>query len=403
MSALPIAERVTRIKPSPSTVASARARDLRAEGKDIVDLTVGEPDFDTPDNIKLAGIGAIVRGQTKYTAVNGIPALRAAIQAKFKQRLGIDYQDNEITLGGGAKQVIFLALMATVETGVEVIIPAPYWVSYPDMVRANDGTPVILPCAEAEGFKLQPATLEKAITPNTRWLILNAPGNPTGAIYTASELRALADVLLKHPKVHVLSDEIYDEIVFGNEAVQSLVSIEPALRDRVFVVNGVSKTYAMTGWRIGYGAGNASLIGAINKLQSQMSSCPSSISQVATVEALMGDQSAVTAMSAVYKRRRDLAVKLLNDIPEISCSSSDGAFYLYASCAGVIGRKTPNGTMLNTDLEFALYLLESVGVAVMHGGAYGLSPFFRISIATADTTIEEACTRIAKACQSLTG
>lgn len=270
------------------------------------------------------------------------------------------------------------------------------------MVLANDGTPVIMPCSAEDGFKLRPEMLEGAITANTRWLILNAPGNPTGAIYSAGEVRALADVLLRHPQVHVLSDEIYDEIVFGDDAALSLVHVEPKLKDRVFVVNGVSKTYAMTGWRIGYGAGNSSLIAAINKLQSQMSSCPSSISQVATVEALTGDQAAIAAMCAVYKRRRDLAVSLLNAIPEISCAPSDGAFYLFCSCAGVIGRTTPSGGILNTDLDFALYLLESVGVAVMHGGAYGLSPFFRISIATSDDVLEEACVRIARACETLT-
>lgn len=402
MTSLPIASRVKRIKPSPSSVASAQARDLRAAGRNIVDLTIGEPDFRTPDNISLAGIKAIVEGNTRYTSVNGTPALRTAILVKFKDRLGITYGENQIALGGGAKQIIFLALMATVENASEVIVPAPYWVSYPDMVLANDGTPVIIDCPAEAGFKLQPSDLEKAITDRTLWVILNAPGNPTGAIYTESELNALAGVVRRHPHVHVLSDEIYDEIVFDGKPIKSLVTVAPDLADRIFVVNGVSKTYAMTGWRIGYGLGNPVLVAAINKLQSQMSSCPSSISQAAAVEALTGDQQAIANMRAVYEHRRDLAISLLQNVPQLSCKTSDGAFYIFSGCKGVIGQRTPQGNVIETDQDFALYLLNEEGVAVMHGGAYGMSPFFRISIATSDEVIREACERIAKACSKLT-
>lgn len=401
MSDLPIADRVRRIRPSPNTVAAARAQALKAEGRDIVDLTIGEPDFDTPENIKAAAIRAIEAGQTKYTPVTGTPALRAAIRAKFRQRLGIEYNEAEITLGGGAKQVIFLALMATVDNGAEVIVPAPYWVSYPDMVAANEGVPIVVACAPENDFKLRPVELEAAITPRTRWLILNSPGNPTGATYHREELRGLADVLLRHPHVHVLADEIYDEIVFDNATAISLVTVEPALRDRILVVNGVSKTYAMTGWRIGYAAGERGLIAAINTLQSQMSSCPSSISQAAAVAALSGEQNGVEVMSAAYQRRRDLAIPLLNSIPGLSCKPSAGAFYLFVSCAGVIGRIRPDGERIGSDLDFCLYLLEREGVAVMHGGAYGLSPFLRLSIATSETTIREACVRIARAVEVL--
>jgi len=394
------AARVLRIKPSPSTMAAARAKELKAAGHDLVDMTVGEPDFDTPDNVKAVGIAAIQSGDTKYTPVNGTPALRQAITARLSGRTGISYGSDRIAVGGGAKQVIFVALMASVDDGAEVIIPAPYWVSYPDMVLANDGTPVIVACPETDGFKLTPAALEAAITPKTRWLILNAPSNPTGAAYSDEELRGLAKVLDRHPHVWVLTDEIYDEIWFEPGQISSIVKTAPQLQDRVLLVNGVSKTYAMTGWRIGYGAGPAPLIAAINKLQSQMSSCPSSISQAAAAVAMTGDQSFVASSVAVYKARRDLAVRLINAIPGLSCASPAGAFYLFPKCEGVIGKVTPAGARITNDLDFVLYLLDS-GVAAIHGAAYGLSPYFRISTATSTDLIEEACKRIAAACAAL--
>lgn len=402
MTDIKLAARVTSIRVSPSTAANQRARDLKAQGRDILDLTVGEPDFDTPDTIKEAGIAAIRAGETKYTSVNGTVALRNAIQQDFGTRLGMEFGHDRICVGGGGKQVIFVALMATVEDGAEVIVPAPYWVSYPDMVVANGGTPVIVPCGEDMGFKLQPAALEAAITPNTRWLILNAPSNPTGAAYSADELAALGAVLKRHPHVCVLCDEIYDRIWFGETPIRSIVSVVPELADRTLVINGVSKSYAMTGWRIGYGVGPAKLVGAINKLQSQMSSCPSSISQAAAAAALTGEQSSISASVAIYKERRDRAVDLINAVPGLHCTLPDGAFYLFPNCAGLIGKTTPEGNLIETDLDFVLYLLETAGVASVHGGAYGIEPHFRISTATSMEVIEAACDRIAKACAALT-
>ncbi len=395
------ASRVSRIKVSPSSAASARARDLKAAGRDIVDMTVGEPDFDTPDDVKAAAHAAIDRGETKYTAVNGTPALRKAIIGDFKRRLGLDYAENEICVGGGAKQILFLALMASVENGAEVVVPAPYWVSYPDMVIANDGTPVIVECPEAQGFKLTPAALEAAITPKTLWLILNAPSNPTGAAYSRAELEALGAVLLRHPQVFVLSDDIYDQVWFRDEPMTTLAAAVPALKDRVLLTNGVSKSYAMTGWRIGYAAGPAPLIAAINKLQSQMSSCPSSVSQAAAAYALTADQAFVRDSVAVYKERRDYACARLNAIPGLSCTVPDGAFYLFPNCAGVIGKRMPEGKVIETDLDFVLYLLDGVGVAALQGAAYGLSPHFRLSIATSMEAIREACDRIERAVAAL--
>lgn len=401
MSTFVPASRVSRIKVSPSTAAAARARELKAAGRDIADLTVGEPDFDTPEAVKAAAHAAIDRGETKYTSVNGTPALRKAIIGDFQKRLGITYGDNEICVGGGAKQILFLALMASVENGAEVIIPAPYWVSYPDMVIANDGTPVIVACPEDTGFKLTAEALEAAITPKTLWLILNAPSNPTGAAYSETELKALGQVLLRHPHVMVLSDDIYDQVWFKDEPMKTLVAVVPELKDRVLLTNGVSKSYAMTGWRIGYGAGPAALIAVINKLQSQMSSCPSSVSQAAAAHALSGDQTFVTESVAVYKQRRDYACERLNAIPGLSCMVPDGAFYLYPSCAGVVGKTTADGKVIETDLDFVLYLLDSVGVAALQGAAYGLSPYFRISFATSMEVIEDACNRIERAVAAL--
>jgi aspartate aminotransferase len=389
------AQRVRRIKPSPSTAAAQRVRELKAEGHQILDLTVGEPDFDTPAHVKAAAVEAIQRGETKYTPVNGTPELRAAIREKLAARHGVRYPVERITVGGGAKQVIFLALMATVDSSDEVIIPAPYWVSYPDMVLANDGTPVIVECQESEGFKLTAARLESAITANTRWVVLNAPSNPTGAAYTADELRELAEVLLAHPHVHVLTDEIYDEIWYEPGQAPTLVGVEPRLRDRVFVTNGVSKTYAMTGWRIGYGAGSAELVAAINKLQSQISSCPSSVSQAAAVAALTGPQDFVAETVAVYQGRRDKLVKLLGDIPGLACTVPSGGFYLFVNCKALLGGA------IRTDEDFARYLLESQQVAVIHGAAYGSPGYVRISFATSNAVLGEACDRIATACAEL--
>ncbi|CDZ39551.1 aspartate transaminase [Neorhizobium galegae] len=401
MSTFVPASRVSRIKVSPSTAASARARELKAAGRDIVDLTVGEPDFDTPENVKAAAHAAIDRGETKYTAVNGTPALRKAIIGDFQRRLGLTYSDNEICVGGGAKQILFLALMASVENDAEVIIPAPYWVSYPDMVIANEGKPVIVQCPQETGFKLTPEALEKAITPKTLWLILNSPSNPTGAAYSRSELDALGKVLLRHPQVFVLSDDIYDQVWFKDEPMTTLAAVVPELKDRVLLTNGVSKSYAMTGWRIGYAAGPAPLIAAINKLQSQMSSCPSSVSQAAAAFALANDQTFITDSVRVYKNRRDYACARLNAIPGLSCLVPDGAFYLYPNCGGVIGKKTPDGKVVENDLDFVLYLLDGVGVAALQGAAYGLSPYFRLSFATSMEAITEACDRIEKAVKAL--
>lgn len=396
-----LSQRVQRIKVSPSTAAAQRVRELKAEGREILDLTIGEPDFDTPSHIKAAAIEAIGRGETKYTSANGILALRQAIAAKLLRRTGITCTPDRITVGGGAKQIIFLALMATLDPGSEVIIPAPYWVSYPDMVLANDGKPIIVPCREEQQFKITAAQVAAAITPKTRWLILNTPGNPTGAAYTHDELRAIADVLAQHPNVDVLTDEIYDEVWFGSEGTASLVRAAPQLVDRVLLVNGVSKTYAMTGWRIGYAAGGAEIIGAINTLQSQSSSCPSSVSQFAALAALNGPQDVVFDMVNIYARRRDFAVDLLNAIPGITCVRPHGAFYLFPSCTALLGRSKPDGGVVADDEAFVLHLLETERVAAIHGSAYGMPGYFRLSISTSDDVIRSACGRIAKACNLL--
>ncbi|MFJ6271861.1 aspartate transaminase [Pseudarthrobacter oxydans] len=396
------ASRVSRIKSSASVAAAARVRELKAEGRRILDLTVGEPDFDTPDHIKAAAVEAIARGETKYTSVTGTPALQEAILQTLELRTGLHYTPAEITIGGGAKQVIFTAFMASLDAGDEVIVPAPYWVSYPDMVLANDGTPVVVPCGENSGFKLTPEALAGAITVRTKWVILNAPSNPTGAVYSRAELRALADVLAGHPHVSVLADEIYDQIYFGDGKLASLVEVAPELKDRVLAVNGVSKAYAMTGWRLGYAAGPAPLIAAINKLQSQISSCPSSVSQAAAAAALAGSQDFVRDSVETYRKRRDTAVAALNAVDGLSCTTPDGAFYTYVNCAGVIGKTTPEGQVISNDQDFTLYLLDAASVAVIQGSAYGLGPYFRISYATSLDVIEESIAAIDKAVQALT-
>lgn len=395
------ARRVRRINASPSTAAAQRVRELRSHGFTILDLTVGEPDFDTPDHVKTAAIQAIAAGETKYTPVNGTPRLRAAIAGRLRQRFGLEYTDAQITVGGGAKQVIFLALMATLNEGDEVIVPAPYWVSYPDMVLANDGTPVIVDCPEADGFKLTPHRLRQALTDRTRWVVLNTPGNPTGAAYTSGELHDLAEVLLEHPHVSVLTDEIYDEIRYDTGGNPSLAALEPRLAARVFLTNGVSKTYAMTGWRIGYGAGPAELVTAINTLQSQISSCPSSISQAAAAAALSGPQDFVHDTVEVYRARRERTVQLLNGIPELSCTTPSGGFYVLVNCRDVIGRRTPSGSRIRSDEDFTRHLLDSGQVAVIHGAAYGAPGYFRVSFATSADTLTDACARIATVCAGL--
>ena len=395
------AARVQAIRESPSTQAAQRVRDLRAAGRTIVDLTVGEPDFDTPDHVKAAAGAAMDAGLTKYTPVNGIPALRDAIAAKVLRRTGQAYGGNEIAVGGGAKQVIFLALMAGIDPGDEVIVPAPYWVSYPDMVAAHGGVPVVVPCAEADGFRLTPQALEAAITPRTRWLVLNAPGNPTGTLYTPDELAALADVLDRHPRVMVLCDEIYDEITFTDRPATSLVSVAPHLRERILLVNGVSKTYAMTGWRLGWGLGDPGLIGAVNTLQSQSSSCPSSISQAAAVAALTGDETFVRRSVAAYRERRDLIHGLLADVDGLAPVRPDGSFYLFVNCAGLLGRTTPDGATLTTDNDVVLFLLDHASVATIPGSAYGSSPYFRVSFAAAEPTLKDAAAAIGAAVATL--
>jgi len=396
------ATRMTRVQPSPSTVAAAKARELREGGARILDLTVGEPDFDTPDNVKRAGIAAIERGDTKYTAVNGTAALRSAIIGRLRRVTGIEYTDAEISVGSGAKHVIFTALMATLSPGDEVVIPAPYWVSYPDMVVLNEGTPVIVACPIEDDFKLTAARLREALTERTRWLILNAPSNPTGVVYTRAELAALAEVLADFPDVLVLTDEIYDEVFLGEGRCTSLLEAAPQLRERVLVVNGVSKTYAMTGWRLGYCAGPKDLVRAINKLQSHMSSCPSSISQAAAAEALTGDQSFVAAAAEQYRARHDLVVQRANAVDGLRALAGDGAFYVFIDCSGVIGRRTPAGVVIDSDDAFVGYLLEHAGVATITGSAYGLSPFFRVSFATDEVTLLAAMDAIADAVRQLT-
>ncbi|WP_053180544.1 aspartate transaminase [Pseudomonas kilonensis] len=401
MTASRIAARVQRIKPSPSSAASDRANELRRQGKSIINLVVGEPDFDTPANIRQAANAAIERGETRYTQNAGTPELRQAIVAKLARENGLTYAANQILVTSGAKSAIFNAFAATLGAGDEVLIPAPYWVSYPDMVLACEGEPVTLACPEEHAFKLTPEQLRGAITERTRWLLLNSPSNPTGASYSAAELRALADVLLDHPQVLLMTDDIYEHIRYEGLDNPHILAIEPALTERTLVVNGVSKTYAMTGWRIGYAAGPADLIAAMATLQSQSTSNACSVSQAAAVEALNGDQTFVKYSVAVYQQRRDRCLDLLNAIDGLSCRKPDGAFYLYVNCSGLLGKSTPQGKRLDTDYDVVMYLLESQGVAVVAGTAYGLAPFFRMSIATDIKTLDEGCSRIAAAVAAL--
>ena len=401
MTASRIAARVQRIKPSPSSAASDRANELRRQGQSIINLVVGEPDFDTPEHIRQAASAAIERGETRYTQNAGTPQLRQAIVDKLARENGLTYGANQILVTSGAKSAIFNAFAATLGAGDEVLIPAPYWVSYPDMVLACEGEPVTLACPEENAFKLTPEQLRGAITERTRWLLLNSPSNPTGASYSAAELRALADVLLDYPQVLLMTDDIYEHIRYEGLENPHILAIEPALTERTVVVNGVSKTYAMTGWRIGYAAGPADLIGAMATLQSQSTSNACSISQAAAVEALSGDQTFVTDSVAVYQQRRDHCLDLLNAIDGLSCRKPDGAFYLYVNCSGLLGKATTQGKRLDTDYDVVMYLLESQGVAVVAGTAYGLAPFFRMSIATDIKTLDEGCSRIAAAVAAL--
>jgi len=387
-----------RVKPSATAAASTRARALRAAGRDIISLDAGEPDLDTPDNIKEAAIRAIREGKTKYTDVDGIPQLKEAICAKFKRENGLSYTPAQINVSPGGKPVIFNALMASLEPGDEVVIPAPYWVSYPDMVLLAGGTPVFVATTAESGFKMKPADLEAAIGERTRWLILNSPSNPSGAAYTEAELKGLAKVLLRHPRVWILTDDMYEHLVFGDFAFRTVAQVEPALFERTLTMNGVSKAYAMTGWRIGYAGGPAPLIAAMRKVMSQSTSNPASISQWAAVEALNGPQDFIKPNARMFEERRDLVVSMLNQAQGLACPTPEGAFYVFPSCAGLIGKTAPGGKVIASDDDFADALLDSEGVSVVFGEAFGLSPFFRISYATSTELLEDACTRIQRFC-----
>jgi aspartate aminotransferase len=396
-----LADSLGRIQPSPTIAVTQKARDLKAAGRDVIGLGAGEPDFDTPDNIKDAAIAAIKRGETKYTAVEGIPELRKAIAAKFQRENNLDYTPAQTFVSPGGKMIIYNALLATLNAGDEVICIAPYWVSYPDIVLLGGGKPVVIEAKIEDGFRLTPAALDAAITPKTKWIIFNQPSNPTGACYTKEQLKALADVLLKHPQVWILADDMYEHLVYGGFKFYSIAEVEPKLYDRTLTMNGVSKAYAMTGWRIGYAAGPELLIKAMSKLQSQSVSSASSVSQWAAVEALNGTQDFIPKFQKVFEERRDLVVSMLNQAHGIECPKPEGAFYVYPSVRKLIGKTTPNGKKIETDEDFAGELLEAEGVAVVHGAAFGLSPFFRISYATSSDVLEDACQRIQRFCANV--
>jgi aspartate aminotransferase len=389
---------LARVKPSATLAADAKARELKSAGKDVISLAAGEPDFDTPENVKEAGIRAIREGKTKYTNVDGVPELKQAICGKFARENGLTYASAQINVSPGGKAVIYNAMVATLNPGDEVVMPAPYWVSYPDMVLLAGGEPRFVPTSAASGFKMQAADLEAAITPRTRWLILNSPSNPSGAAYTKAELRAVADVLLRHPQVWILTDDMYEHLVFGDFQFWTIAQVEPALYERTLTMNGVSKAYAMTGWRIGYAGGPAPLIQAMAKVMSQTTSNPSSISQWAAVEALNGPQDFIKPNAKVFEERRDLVVSMLNQARGIRCPTPEGAFYVYPSVEGLIGRTAPSGKPIGSDQDFATELLETEGVAVVFGAAFGLSPHFRISYATSNAVLEDACGRIQRFC-----
>jgi aspartate aminotransferase len=396
-----LADHLKRIKPSPTIAVTDKARALKSAGRNIIGLGAGEPDFDTPDNIKEAAIKAIRDGKTKYTAVDGIPELKAAIVEKFKRENRVAYKPSEISVGTGGKQVLFNALMATLNPGDEVIVPAPYWVSYPEIVALAGATPVELPTTIGSGYKLQPEALAAAITRQTKWVIFNSPSNPSGAAYTSEELRGLADVLLKHPHVWVLTDDMYEHLVYDEFVFSTFVEVEPSLITRTLTMNGVSKAYAMTGWRIGYAGGPKELIQAMAVLQSQSTSNPTSISQWAAVEALTGPQDFIPKNAEIFRQRRDLVVSMLNQAKGISCPRPAGAFYVFPSCAGTIGKTSAGGRKIETDEDFVGALLEEEGVAVVQGSAFGLAPFFRISYATSTAALEEACARIQRFCAGM--
>ena len=390
-----------RVKPSATLAATQRARELQRAGRDVISLGAGEPDFDTPDNIKAAAIKAIHDGKTKYTDVDGIPELKAAIVAKFARENGLTYTPAQVNVSPGGKPVIYNALVATLSPGDEVVVPTPYWVSYPDMVLLAGGEPVFAHATAETGFKLTPQALEAAISPRTRWLILNSPSNPSGAAYTREELRALADVLVRHPQVWILTDDMYEHLVFGDFEFTTIAQVAPELYDRTLTMNGVSKAYAMTGWRIGYAAGPEPLIKAMAKVMSQTTSNPSSISQWAAVEALNGPQDFIAPNARLFEQRRDLVVGMLNQANGIECARPEGAFYVYPSIRQLIGTRTPGGKVIESDEEFAIELIDAEGVAVVHGAAFGLSPHFRISYATSNALLEDACARIQRFCGTL--
>ncbi|MDA0661519.1 MAG: pyridoxal phosphate-dependent aminotransferase [Proteobacteria bacterium] len=396
-----VASRLSRISPSATVAINTKSQEMKAAGGDVIGLAVGEPDFDTPEHIRKAAQVAMDTGKTRYAAPAGLPELRRAIAAKLKRENGLDYTPEQIAVGAGGKQIIFNAFTATVDDGDEVIVPAPYWVTYPDLARLNGGVPVFVECTAEADFKMTPEQLEAAITPKTKWLVLNSPSNPTGSAYSPAELRGLADVLLKHPQVWTLTDDIYEHIRYDGIEFATLAAVEPQLFGRTLTLNGFSKSYCMTGWRVGYGAGPKVLIDAMNMLQSQSITSTSTISQWAAVEALNGDQSHIERNNKIFQERRDLVVSMLNQAAGLTCRTPVGAFYVYPSCAGVIGKKTPAGKVIETDEDFVIYMLETEGVAAVHGAAFGLSPFFRISYALATDVLEDACQRIQRACASL--
>lgn len=396
-----LSNRVKNVKPSPTLSLAAIAGELKAQGKDVISLSVGEPDFDTPAHICAAGKQAMDDGKTRYTPVPGTPALRQAICDKFKNENGIEYTPDQVIVGTGGKQVLYNAFMATINPGDEVVIPAPYWVSYPDMVELAEGKSVIVECPAENGFKLQAADLEAAITDKTKWVIFNSPSNPTGAAYTKDEMKAVLDVIERHPHVYVMSDDIYEHLVYDGFEFATPAQVAPSLKDRILTINGVSKAYAMTGWRIGYAAGPVDIIKAMSKIQGQSTSNPSSISQEAALAALTGDQTFLNEWRDAFQKRRDLVLARLDAIDGISCIKPEGAFYIYAGCEGVIGKVTPQGKKIETDEDFAQYLLGELNVSVVHGGAFGLSPFFRISYALSEADLEKACDRIEEAVNGL--
>lgn len=396
-----VADHIRAIRPSATKAMTARAAALRGEGRDIITLSQGEPDFDTPDAVCEAGIAAIRAGRTRYTPVAGVAPLREAIREKLRRDNGLEYALDAITVGCGAKQVVFNALFASLNPGDEVVVPAPCWVSYPDMVRLAGGVPVMAACSRNDGFKLRPKALEAAITPRTKWLMLNSPHNPTGSVYRAVDLAAMAEVLRRHPHVWILSDDIYEKLVYPPAVFATMATVAPDLRDRTLTINGVSKAHGMTGWRVGYGAGPTDLIKAMNTIQGQTTSHTSSIAQYAAIEALTGDQSHITAFVKEFGERRDLMVSRLNKVQGLSCDTPEGAFYLYIDCSGAIGKLTPDGTRIATDTDFAMVLLDTAGVAVVPGSGFMASPFIRISYASARADLERACDRIAAACADL--